>query len=354
MKITIIAFTENGYHLEQRLVSLLREAGHTVSGFLKSKYVTASAEKTGVWQVEGSLSDWAAKQIPDMDGVIFVGASGIAVRTMAPFIKHKSIDPAVLVLDEKGQFVISLLSGHLGGANGLAKWVAQRIGAVPVITTATDVNGHFAVDVFAKKNGLAISDMRLAKEVSALVLHGRILKAGLGAGCVTKPEELLIPELDLSVGNSPDGKKGTFWIQVSQEEILHLIPQNMILGVGCRRDTAADKIESAVLRALSQEGVFLKALAGLCSIDLKKEEPGLLEFTRRRKLPFVTYSSEQLRAVKGEFTASGFVSQITGVDNVCERSACLGSGQGQLIIKKQAQDGVTVACAVREWSVKNE
>lgn len=333
---------------------LLQKEGYEVSGYLKSKYVSVDGCKDGgIRQVEESLGTWAAREIPHTDYVIFIGAVGIAVRTMVPFIKSKRTDPAVVVLDEKGQFVISLLSGHLGGANELTSMIAEEIHAIPVITTATDVNHHFAVDVFAKKKQLWISNMRLAKEVSALVLHERVLSAGVGVG-YEKGKLPVVSELAIGRQDSPDGKRGTFWIQVSEKEILHLVPQNMVLGIGCRKDTPVEKIESLVRRVLEEEGICPRAVACVCSIDLKKEEPGLVEFAKRWEIPLRTYTGEELRGVVGDFTPSAFVSQITGVDNVCERSACLGSGQGILVIKKHAQDGVTVACAVREWSVKDE
>lgn len=353
MKLVIIAFTQNGLQLEQRLQKAADRQGITAKLFLKSKYVKAPEESNAV-QVEESLGAWAERWIPGADGVIFVGAAGIAVRTIAPFVKSKRTDPAVLVLDEKGTFVIPLLSGHLGGANEMAGWIAEEIGAVPVITTATDVNGHLAVDVFAKKNHLRISDMRLAKEVSALILKGVRLEAGAGAGYQPKKAQTVFEELDFRQGTSPDGKEGTFWIRLPDGEVLHLVPRNVTLGIGCRKGASSEILERRVRQVLEENGIFKQAIRQIASIDLKKEEPGLKELCEKWKLPLVTYTGEELGKLDGEFTPSAFVSRITGVDNVCERSACLGSGQGTLIVKKQAGDGVTAACAVEDWSVDFE
>lgn len=353
MNLIIIAFTQNGFLLEQRIQAAAAKRGFETKTFLKSRYAQVT-EKSGTVQVQENLSEWARSWIPGADGVLFVGAAGIAVRTIAPFVKSKKTDPAVLVLDEKGTFVIPLLSGHLGGANELAEWIAEDIGAVPVITTATDVNGHFAVDVFAKKNHLWISDMRLAKEVSALVLREVRLTAGAGAGYQQEKGQKIFRELDFSQGTSPDGREGTFWIQLPDGEVLHLVPRNMTLGIGCKKGTSREMIEQRVEKLLEENGIFMQAVRQTASIDLKKEEPGLKEFCESRKLPLITYTGEELGRLEGEFTPSAFVNRITGVDNVCERSACLGSGQGTLIVKKQAGDGVTAACAVEDWSVDFE
>ncbi len=353
MKLILIAFTRNGWEMEKRLQMTASKHGFETKAFLKSKYVKAP-DNGDIIQVEESLSQWAEEWIPDAGGVIFIGASGIAVRTIAPFVKSKKTDPAVLVLDEKGSFVIPLLSGHLGGANELACWLAGEIGAIPVITTATDVNHHFAVDVFARKNHLAISDMRLAKEVSALVLQDIRLNAGAGQGYFEKENQKVFPELLFSKATSPDGRQATFWIQLPDQQVLHLIPKTITLGIGCKKGMPEEVIEEQVRLVLEQHRIFPQAVRQVASIDLKKEEPGLKAFCEKWQLPLLTYTGEELGQLEGEFTPSIFVNRITGVDNVCERSACLASGHGTLLVKKQAGNGVTVACAVEDWSVDFE
>lgn len=353
MKLILIAFTRNGWELEKRLQMTASKHGFETKAFLKSKYVKAP-DNGDIIQVEESLSQWAEEWIPDAGGVIFIGASGIAVRTIAPFVKSKKTDPAVLVLDEKGSFVIPLLSGHLGGANELACWLAGEIGAIPVITTATDVNHHFAVDVFARKNHLAISDMRLAKEVSALVLQDIRLNAGAGQGYFENENQKVFPELLFSKATSPDGRQATFWIQLPDQQVLHLIPKTITLGIGCKKGMPEKVIEEQVRLVLGQHRIFPQAVRQAASIDLKKEEPGLKAFCEKWQLPLLTYTGDELGQLEGEFTPSTFVNRITGVDNVCERSACLASGHGTLLVKKQAGNGVTVACAVEDWSVDFE
>ncbi len=165
MNISIICFSMTGLETGEKLQKALKTEGEQVTLAKKSRYLPDS--------VSISTSQWAGEQFrTGKDGVIFIGACGIAVRSIAPYIAGKKTDPAVLVIDECGQFVISLLSGHLGGANELAVRCAGYLHATPVVTTATDLHSRFAVDVFAKKNGCAIFHMKAAKEASAALLAG--------------------------------------------------------------------------------------------------------------------------------------------------------------------------------------
>ena len=182
-KTGIIAFTEHGCVLGEKLLRDLQKQNQEVYGFVKSKYVELP-EKHPFRKVKGTLREWAEEWIPRLDGIIFFSATGIAVRTIAPFVVSKKTDPAVVVIDEQGSYAISLLSGHLGGANELTEFAAESIGAQPVITTGTDVNHTFAVDVFARKNNLVISDMGLAKEMAALLIRGKTIAWGAGEGFV--------------------------------------------------------------------------------------------------------------------------------------------------------------------------
>ena len=276
--------------------------------------------------------------------LIFVGSCGIAVREIAPWVRSKCADPAVLCVDERGSFVIPLLSGHIGGANALARQLAEALGATAVITTATDINGRFSVDAWAAENGMAISDMSAAKAVSAAILERDVplksdfpVSGGLPAGTVP-------------------GESGPLGIYITSTTIrpfdrtLRLIPRCLHLGVGCRRGTEEDVIAAAVENALSRSGLDIRAVKDAASIDLKAEEPGLLAFCARMGWPTRFYTAEELNAVPGVFTPSDFVRSVTGVDNVCERAAL--AGGGELIVKKTAADGVTVAVAMEKTEVR--
>ena len=333
MKAALFAFTRRGCETARRILTALPEAHwqcFTLERLSEPSFGTLTPECYG--QAFGAS-----------DLLVFVGACGIAVRKIAPYVRDKRTDPAVVCVDEQGTFAISLLSGHIGGANGLTKTIAQAIGAVPVITTATDVNGKFSVDTWATKNGCVIGDMKLAKAVSAAILERN----------VPFSSELPI------VGRLPDGLTleniGDLGILVSFREstpfgnTLRLIPRILHLGIGCRKGTPKETIAQAVDRVFRENRLDFRAVCLAASIDLKQEEPGLLAFCRERELPVKFYSAAQLSAVPGEFTPSPFVRSVTGVDNVCERAALLGAER--LLVKKTADCGVTVAVAVKHWEV---
>lgn len=358
MRTACIAFTAKGAALAKRIGEILRKENQEVALYLKTRYGNPDiCEKDGILFVESSLSDWASEQFSSCDSLIFVGASGIAVRAIAPFVKDKRKDPSVLVLDEKGNYCIPLLSGHLGGANEQALLLAERLPAVPVLTTATDVNDRFAVDVFAKKNGLQISSMAYAKEISAALLAGEQIGVYSPLPIIGKiPRGLILTDEN---GLGEDGKALKLGFVIASDNrikpfahTLYLIPKAVSLGIGCKRGISEDKIEALVWKVCEETGIFPEAIMRISSIDIKKDEPGLKKFAKRINVPFETWNAEALNALEGNFTGSDFVKQMTGVDNVCERCAIMGGGK--LISGKTGMAGVTCACALEEWSVSYE
>ena len=264
MKAALFAFTRRGCETARRILTALPEAHwqcFTLERLSEPSFGTLTPECYG--QAFGTS-----------DLLVFVGACGIAVRKIAPYVRDKRTDPAVVCVDEQGTFVISLLSGHIGGANGLTKTIAQAIGAVPVITTATDVNGKFSVDTWATENGCVIDDMKLAKAVSAAILERNV------------PFFSEIP----IVGRLPDGltpgNTGTLGICVSFQEsapfarTLRLIPRILHLGIGCRKGTPKETIAQAVDRVFRENHLdfrddsFLSCKPALSKIFQKQ----LLEF----------------------------------------------------------------------------
>lgn len=346
MKLSMICFSLTGLHTAERLKTGLEGQGHQVLLAKKSKYLEDSVTESTV--------KWAGDRFSLDDGILFVGACGIAVRSIAPYAASKKSDPAVLVIDECGNFVISLLSGHLGGANELALLSAQILGAQPVVTTATDLHSRFAVDVFAKKNGCDIQNMKAAKEVSAALLAGKEVgfysefpwKGELPEGLVLCDARSGQPELGIAVTIHKSCRPFLSTVQV--------IPRILTLGMGCRKNKEPEAIEKAADRCMEEADVFLQAVEQLTSISLKKNEPGLLAYAEKNKIPFRTWDSEELMEVQGDFTPSSFVKKITGVENVCERSAVLGAADGTLIKRKSGGDGVTTALAIRTWEVRFE
>ena len=291
------------------------------------------------------------------DALIFVCAAGIAVRMIAPCLVHKSSDPAVLVLDEGMNYCIPILSGHLGGANALARKLSDDLKCLPVITTASDIAGLTAADMFAKSYGLAITDFDMAKELTSALLDGAVI------GVINEaPDVVTIGEDDLPGGyvlvGSIDGTLDNY-IRIAYKgsgknaeikagsNILTLVPLCLSIGIGCRRGTKEDKIREAVNSCFQNHGLRFAAVIKINSIDLKSDEEGLLDYSQKTGIPVSFYPAGKLNGVKGDFDGSPFVEEVIGVDNVCERSA-LAEG-GRLIVKKEKYDGVTVAVAVKGY-----
>lgn len=337
MKIAGISFTRAGSQRLREILKGLEHQGEKCSGYISERFLSEE-EEPWIHALEKSVRPWTEEQFKEQDALIYIGAAGIAVRAIAPCLRDKMTDPAVLVADEQGHFVISLLSGHIGGANRLTERVAEILGAQPVVTTASDVQGKTAIDEWAKEHDLLISDRESAKETAAAVVNGE--RVGFFSDF---PIE----------GKIPDGYEWqtlcsrNVWVtdrlhplpslpsQTEKCKDLRLIPKSLTIGIGCRKGTSLEAIRTAVRETFEKEGFDLRSAVQIASIDLKKEEAGLCEFARERNLPFVTYSSEELLDVEGDFTESSFVRQVTGVGNVCERSAIFGArsircGQDQM------------------------
>lgn len=332
MKLAYIAFTDRGERLAHRIAD---ELGGEVSR--SGRPLT--------------VRDWTRESFDTFDGLVFVGAAGIAVRAIAPHVASKTSDPAVVVIDECGGFAISLLSGHLGGANDLARRIADICSAVPVITTATDANGVFAVDEWAKRQNAVIIDPKRIQTVSSAVLRGETVPIFSRWNI-----DGAMPD-GVSAAKDPANARVVLDIYRNETDALELVPRIVIIGVGCKKGTPRENIERSFDSLLERTGLHEQSIACVSSIDIKKDEVGLLDFCAAHGWELRTFGAEQLRGVRGEFTGSEFVCGITGVDNVCERSAVLCSG-GTLISGKQAGNGVTIAAAVMpyepDWRYRDE
>ena len=337
MKASVICFSDAGARLSLRIADILGVPTsdiHSTSKFAGEYGFSAHAK----------VSDDVGDLFREDDALIFVCACGIAVRSVAPYLKDKTSDPAVIVIDDQGRYVIPILSGHIGGANDLARFLAERISALPVITTATDGSGRFSCDSWAVKHGCAISSMDTAKKISAEILVRDI------PVCSEYPLPDILPA-GLFAGDSGDIgiyigiKKNTPY-----RETLRLIPKIVSLGIGCRRGISKERIYDAVTSVFADNGLDTLAVRGIASIDVKKDEIGLTEFARDLGVPAAFYSAGELDSVEGEFEESEFVRKTVGVGNVCERAAAFGGGK--LIVRKTAVDGVTVAAAAAEWRVE--
>lgn len=349
-ELSVISFTPAGKELSKKVAEALGRDRETAL-YHKSEHWGGDGEVSGC---KGGVVQWTKEQIEGKRGIIFIGACGIAVRAVAPFVKDKLLDVPVLVMDEAGRFVIPILSGHYGGANELAGEIAGKTGAAAVITTATDVRGRFAADVFARSNHLVICNREGIKKVSAAILREEpvtITVEGDWEGRI--PEELIYVPKD--GGMEEDGSAASILVAAHRPEhmpSLWLCPKAFFIGIGCRKGKTSEEIEAAVRGSFKKLGIPLEAAAGVASIDCKQREKGLCEFADKYSLPFMVFSSEELKQTAGAFTSSSFVEEQVGVDNVCERSAVTAcGGQGRLVLSKQQGNGITVAVAAGKWSV---
>lgn len=328
MNIAVISLTEKGRLLSLKIRDVLTEK-HEVERYCFSKHTDSEAHTFE------SIYDVTSALFNEADALVFVCACGIAVRACAPHIVSKTSDPAVAVTDENGTYVIPVLSGHIGGANRLSEVISEGIGAVPVITTATDSGRLFSPDSFAAANGLIITDMKAAKVAAAALVDGQKLGFTTEYPHSPLPKELTdYAHTGIAVFADADIKP--FYVT------LNLVPKNIVIGIGCKRGTSSQAIEAAV-KSVFTERDFTRICA-VATIDVKGDEEGLLGFCKAHDITLCTYSAEELMAVDGEFESSDFVMKTVGTDNVCERSAVLCSG-GKLVIRKKACGGITVAAA---------
>ena len=333
----LIAFTLNGARLAVILAAGLSNLKHQCRVFASS----GPAEELRLPSFT-KLRDWTGQAFAQEEGIIFVGACGIAVRAIAPWVHDKYHDPAVVVVDECAQFAIALLSGHVGGANQLTRQIATVLGATPVITTATDCHGVIAIDQWATNQGMIILEKELIKKIAVQLLKGQNIGLAsdfpviseLPSGVVMESQTPVVLGMAVTLQDTirPFG------------ETLHLLPVILTVGIGCRKGTSAEAINKAVQTVLMKNKLSSLCIKQICSIDLKAEEPGLLAYCEQQKVPLRTFSADELQTAAGDFCESEFVQQVTGVNNVCERAALIGSG-GKLLVKKQVIEHVTVAVA---------
>ncbi len=317
-KIVLLAVTDGGQRLAVQIAQGLPEA-------------TVIEARTGLGELLPQL--WL-----QYDGFIFVMATGIVVRLIAPLIKDKKSDPCVVVLDEKGRFAISLLSGHLGGGNELAHEVATITNGQAVITTASDTLGHTALDLWAREQGLAVADHEKLTQASAKLVNNGRLRV-----CSDLPG-LPLPD-DFGIVANPAEADCLISNRVGVEsDALRLIPRNLVVGMGCNRNTSATDIEAVFVEALAQHGLAEQAVRNLASIDLKADEAGLLAFAESRKLRIDFYNKDQLNGV-ADVSRSDAVMRATGAKGVAEPAALLSADSDKLLVRKMKWKDVTIAVA---------
>ncbi|MCP4689069.1 MAG: cobalt-precorrin 5A hydrolase [Desulfobacterales bacterium] len=299
------------------------------------------------------LSDAVSREFRVYGGHIFIMSAGIVVRMIAPHIRHKTEDPAVVVVDETGKHAISLLSGHIGGANALAELTARLTGARAVITTATDLNQAPAIDLLARENNLFIENPGAIKYISMALITGKkvllhdpfnILRGAIGKEHI-QPGSIQ----DAASGETP----GVFIDDARMDlgpRVLVLRPGSLVAGIGCNRNTGMEEMKKLLLDTLEKHCLAPASLGLIASIDIKKDEPGLLSLADELAVPMVFFNKERLGRVKTIKTPSRMVEKHIGVKSVCEAAAILGAKNGELITIKHKTRNATAAIARKNFT----
>ena len=346
-KIAFLALTDRGVATACRINESLP---NTVERdfFIHEKALGHSENLGKVFQ---RLRDIVPKLWQEYSVLIFVMATGIVVRQIASLIEGKDRDPAVLVLDEEGKFIIPLLSGHLGGANTWARHLACQIGAQAVITTATDVRGLVAPDEYARRYSWKVEPLDHLPTVNRLLLEQGCLN--VWTSYPLKPEEAWVNDEHYHFLSDKEKEKANVIISpfpglTIKEDLIYLVPPILSVGVGCRRGISTEAVLEGIKLAVEKIGASLKAVSGIYSIDLKYDEVGLIEAAKYLRVPFQTFPAVELQAVieKEQLSKSNFVNEKIGVDGVCEAASLLGTQRGRLILPKFKVRGVTVAISV--------
>jgi cobalt-precorrin 5A hydrolase len=293
------------------------------------------------------LKDEVERQFAGFPRHIFIMATGIVVRSIAHHLAHKTTDPAVVVCDEAGQFAISLVSGHIGGANALAREVARTTGGLPVITTATDVNQVPAIDVIAVKNQLIIKNPDAIKAVNMALITGNPILVHDPYGIVAHrlPPDQVIPSATDAFGQNDAAVFVDHMCLDLPPHVLILRPGSLVAGMGCNRGTDVEEMRDLLVDTFAANRLAISSLRTLATVDLKADEPGMLALAESLNLPLTVFSRDRLKGVAQVPTPSTMVEKHIGVKSVCEAAALLATNRGRLIVPKQKTANVTVAVA---------
>lgn len=357
MKLGIVALTPAGIRLAQEIAA--KYPGETDIYFPDA----AGHEIKNGHHFTGPLHDLVPALFQSYGRLLFIMSLGIVVRVIAPWIKDKYTDPAVAVMDEQGQHVISVLSGHLGGANTLANSIAELSGAKPVITTASDIQGKLALDVLARQKDLLIEPLENLKYLNSGLVRGEKITVFYDASLrnIHVLNRLIgnwaeIASLDHAYGHESVAVAFLTSKQLPEPQVpyLYLRPRNLYVGVGCKAGTSKNEILAALRGALELAKRSLASVKAICSVELKAQEKGLLEVGTELHLPLYFYSSAEIKEKYAEddnLSKSTFVLNKIGVEGVCEPTALLGDCTAKLILRKTSWPKVTVAIAEATWQL---
>lgn len=292
-------------------------------------YTLKKFEVEGTIQME-NFTEELERKFNSYDGHIFIMATGIVIRKIAPLIKSKDIDPAVLVVDEGENFVISLLSGHIGGANELAYKVAQTCSLLPIITTSSDVTGKIAIDTLAQKLNCEMESLTKAKELTSLIVDN-------------KKVDILLPQ-NVKVGESKNSSGVVVVSNKKNIDIMRLYPKNLIIGMGCRRGTSKKELAEALDEVMTKHNLAYESIKKIATVDIKADEVGMIELAKDFNRELEIISREDIKKVEARFVGSEFVKKQIGVTCVSEPCALLASnGDGKFLEQKYIHSGITIS-----------
>ncbi len=349
MRLAVVAITRNGALLGRKL-----QFGLAGAELYVSRRYAGQAGPIGRPFDPEELRQLVRSLWHGCDAFVFIMATGIVVRIVAPFLESKERDPAVVVMDDAGTFAISLLSGHLGGANELAERCAFISGARPVITTATDANGLPSFDMLARENGWAIDDLSRVKTLNRLMLDGERI-AVVDPGGRTRSwfhGRANLEFFDTFSQALESGAAGHLFVtnrhlppQTRPPNLLLLRPRNLVLGIGCNRDTPLEEIDEFISAHMRRLFLSLKSVCRIGTATAKRDEAGLLAFAERHGIPISFYDSCELNLVTVPSQPSSHAMAAIGATGVAEPAALLASGGGRLLLKKVKSANVTLAVA---------
>ena len=330
MKVACFSFTDRGSEIGDKLQSL-KDGKYNIDHYSNG-------------DIDGGIKNKMQSIWNEYDGLIFISAVGIAMRMSVPYVKDKIQDPALVVVDDLGKFSISLLSGHLGGANQLAHDIADKLGAMPVITTATDNRNIESIDMFAKSNNYIIEDIKSLTKLTSMMVNGKTI------ALYTEDDKYINYKNTEIIKNLKDISSNIEGvIIVSSKESVGdipipftiLRPKNINIGIGCKKGVEKSRIVESIKDEFKRQNLSLKSIKAIATVEVKKDEKGIIESSLYFNCPLKIFSLDEIKAVEDNFSKSQFVKDTIGVYSVSGPVAFLLGGK--MIKEKSKHNGITVS-----------
>lgn len=357
--VAIIYVTPKGSEVAHRVASVLKHHGIKYTIFAPERYA-----QEGESPLRTSLSKEIEEIFDRFDAIVGIMASGILIRVLAPLLRSKLIDPAVICIDIAGRFAVSLISGHYGGANHLTRLIAAGIGAIPVITTGSDVIGKKSVEEIAKDLHCKILNPDRLVNINASIVNGRkVALLFVGFDAFKVPSSIygyeVIAVKNLEEVNSILDKfdcgililRNLSNVQMNFiKPVILLRPKKIIIGIGARRDVNLMEILEAIERSLNIINIPLAFVQALATVDIKRESKNIVSVGQLLGIPIHFISMDEIRKFTYEdLSDSEIVKKHIGVGGICERAALIAAGRdARLIMRKMKFGRITIAVAEAE------